>query len=65
MAKRRRKRSVLGEVTKRDFVAIAKVLCEHGAPPGLVRDLSSYFSSQNPRFAAERFEAAARTCRGR
>lgn len=39
MTKRRRRQ--LGEVTKKDFVAIANIVCEHGAPPGLARDLAS------------------------
>jgi hypothetical protein len=54
---------MLGEVTKRDFVAIADILCRRSAPPGLVDDLTSYFSSQNPRFDSMRFKRATTTCR--
>ncbi len=53
----------LGEVTKKDFRAFADILCRHNASPGLVSDLTRYFSTQNPRFDASRFTAATRTCR--
>lgn len=52
----------LGEVTKRDFISIAKSLCRHNASSGLISDLGSYFATQNPRFDVRRFEAAA-SCR--
>jgi hypothetical protein len=60
----RKRRAALGEVTKRDFENVARILCRHGAPEGMVRDLSDYFASQNKRFQAGRFEAATRKCRG-
>lgn len=61
--KRRRRSSGLGEVTKKDFQAIATALCRNNASSGLVDDLTSYFASQNPRFDASRFQKATRTCR--
>jgi len=55
---------MLGEVTKRDFVSIASILCQREASSGLVDDLANYFRSQNPRFDAMRFKKATTTCRG-
>ena len=65
MARRKRRRGLrgLGEVTKKDFQAFASILCRHNASPGLVADLTRYFAGQNPRFNADRFTAATRTCR--
>lgn len=61
MAKRKRKMSAnLGEVTKKDFVAIANILCGSGAPEGTVEALGNYFASANPRFDRARFERASR-----
>jgi hypothetical protein len=63
MAKRRRRRRVnLGEVTKKDFVSIAKIFCQHRAPAGMVEDVADYFKSQNPRFNTDRFLAATKRC---
>ena len=62
MAKRRRKRSNLGAVTKQDFVGIANVLCENGARAAVVTGIANYVASKNPRFARERFVGAAK-CR--
>ena len=63
MAKRRRRRRInLGEVTKRDFVSIAKIFCQRHAPVGLVEDIADYFKSQNPRFNTDRFMAATKRC---
>ena len=61
--KKRRKRISLQGVTKKDFGVFASILCRHGASDGLVRDLSAYFSAENPRFQAERFVQATRRCR--
>lgn len=59
---RRRRRAVLEGVTKKDFQAFAKILCEHGASHQLVGDLASYFKSQNPAFDSARFVDATRKC---
>jgi len=53
----------LGEVTKRDFVAIAEILCEEKATGKLKDRLAGYFRSQNSRFDTERFLTATRACR--
>ena len=50
----------LGEVTRKDFVAIANILCGSGAPNGTVETLANYFSTTNARFDRARFERAAR-----
>ena len=55
----------LAEVTKRDFVAIAEILCEERAPGRLRERMASYFKSQNPRFDTERFMRATHACRTR
>ncbi len=62
--RKRRTHSALlgGEVTKKDFVAIANMICAHGVPEGFTRALASYFGSQNPRFSQDRFVAATRKC---
>jgi hypothetical protein len=62
------KRRTLGEVTKRDFVALASILCKNGSTVGekgyrLLEDLNDYFQSQNPRFDRARFATAATKCR--
>ena len=64
MARRRRTRmrTNLGEVTKQDFVAIARIFCKRQVPAGAASDLADYFASQNPRFQRERFLAATRKC---
>lgn len=60
MPKRRRHRRVnLGEVTKRDSIAIAKILRSECAPPRVTERLADYFGDQNPRFAKDRFVEAA------
>jgi hypothetical protein len=66
MATRRRKAPTakeLGEVTKRDFVAIAEILCETDASRETNDGLAAYFRSQNPRFDRERFLRATEACR--
>jgi hypothetical protein len=66
MATRRRARMTtgkLGEVTKRDFVAIAEILCEERAPKPLKERLAGYFKTQNPRFDSGRFMRATESCR--
>lgn len=67
MRKRRRSRGLagLGEVTKKDFVAIANLLCVHKAPAQLVDDFATYFKTQNQRFDIPRFVAATKSCRVR
>ena len=55
----------LAEVTKRDFVAVAEILCEERAPDRLKQRLASYFRSQNPRFDEGRFMRATDACRAR
>lgn len=67
MATRRRTRTRtcnLGEVTKRDFTAIAKICCETDAPRETSERLAGYFKSQNPRFDRERFLRATEACKG-
>ncbi len=49
----------LGDVSKKDFVAIAKLLKDNGVPAKLVTEFARYFKSQNPRFDTARFEKAA------
>lgn len=66
MAKRRCRQAIaesLGEVTKRDFVAIAEILCEEKATGKLKDRLAGYFRSQNARFDSNRFLTATRACR--
>lgn len=66
MAKRRCRRTKAGplaEVTKRDFVAIAEILCEERAATKLKERLAGYFRSQNARFDTERFMRATESCR--
>lgn len=57
--KRRRRRTNLGEVTKQDFIAIAKILSSECAPAALTQRIADYFGNQNPRFDKRRFQAAA------
>lgn len=52
----------LGEVTKKDFIALANAFCRHGASEALVGDVTNYFASQNPRFDRGRFVAATKKC---
>jgi hypothetical protein len=61
----RTKAGPLAEVTKRDFVAIAEILCEEKATTSLKERMASYFRSQNPRFDNERFMRATNACRTR
>ena len=66
MARRRAKQpdtGPLAEVTKRDFVAIAQILCEERASTNLKERLAGYFRSQNPRFDTARFMRATNACR--
>lgn len=62
MAKPRRRRT-LGEPTKKDFVALADLLCNHRASSELIHGVANYFARQNPRFDARRFVAASNSCR--
>ncbi len=55
--------NALGEVAKRDFVAIAEILCEEKATGRLKDRLAGYFRSQNSRFDTDRFLTATRACR--
>lgn len=50
-------------VSRGDFAAIAKVLCETGASSGTTDGIARYFGSKNPRFDQDRFVRAATTCR--
>lgn len=52
----------LDGVTKKDFQAIADILCEHRASDPLVSDVARYFKSQNSNFKTERFIDATRSC---
>jgi hypothetical protein len=52
----------LGAVTKKDFQAMARILCAHGASTSLAAAVASYFGSQNPRFDELRFIRATQTC---
>ena len=66
MATKRRTRTTtcnLGEVTKKDFVAIAQILCEEKAATPLKERLAGYFKSQNSRFDTGRFMRATESCR--
>lgn len=63
MRKKKKKFIFFGEVTKKDFVSIAKILCENGADTKLTGSLASYFKSQNPRFDTDRFIEATGKCR--
>ena len=58
MAKRRRSAG-LGTPTTKEFVRMADILCRNNASSALVSDVASYYGSQNPRFDAGRFAAAA------
>jgi len=63
MARRRKRmRTNLGEVTKQDFVAIARIFCKRQVSEGVAHDLADYFAQQNPRFQRDRFIAATRKC---
>ena len=66
MPKRRRRsrtRMNLGEVTKKDFIGIADVLCRNSASPAVVTGLAHYFGGGNARFDRARFIAATAKCR--
>lgn len=58
----KRRRTQLGEPTKKDFESMAKILCRHGASEALTRDIANHFGVQNPRFQSERFVAATKRC---
>lgn len=64
MRKRRRKIS-LGEVSKKDFVAIAKILCSTGASRETKERLARYFAGENPWFDEGRFLKATSACGAR
>jgi hypothetical protein len=53
----------LGEPTKKDFIAIADLLCNHRASSELVHGFANHFARQNARFDASRFVAATKSCR--
>jgi hypothetical protein len=59
----RRKHKTLGEPTKKDFIALADLLCNHRASTELIQGVASYFARQNPRFDLNRFVAATKSCR--
>ncbi len=59
MPKRRRRRINLGEVTKSDFIAIAKILSSECASHSVTKRLANYFGGVNPRFDKSRFLKAA------
>lgn len=63
--RRRRSRGLggLGEPTKKDFIAIADLLCNHRASSELVHGFANHFARQNPRFDVSRFVAATKSCR--
>ena len=58
-----RRSTGLKGVTKKDFIAMADILCHTKASARTVNELSSYFKSQNPRFDTGRFKTAAKSCR--
>lgn len=58
MAKRRKSTGLAG-VTKKDFIAIAKILCENGASSMIATEMALYFKSENPNFDNARFWTAA------
>jgi hypothetical protein len=60
--RRRRRRTILGGVSKSDFIAIAEILCSHGASTGLKEGFANYFKSHNPRFDRGRFLKATNSC---
>lgn len=57
--RKRRRRISLGAVSKSDFVAIAKILSSECAPARVTQRIADYFGAQNPRFATDKFIAAA------
>lgn len=48
--------------SRKDFKAVADILCKHGASEGLAQALAFYFRAQNPRFNWSRFLAATKRC---
>ena len=46
-------------LTRKHFVALAKILDEHRADPVLVRDIADYCGTENPHFDRGRFYCAA------
>ncbi len=64
MARRRRVALAgLGMVTKKDFQAVADILCNEGASKKMAGAFASYFARQNPRFSSERFVSAVLKCK--
>jgi hypothetical protein len=59
---KRRRRRGLGEPSKQDFEAAARILKRHCATPGVVDDFAAYYQAKNPRFNTGLFKLAA-TCR--
>tara|TARA_R100000231_G_scaffold109253_1_gene80835 strand:+ start:1008 stop:1166 length:159 start_codon:yes stop_codon:yes gene_type:complete len=47
-------------MTRKHFVAIAKVLRENDAKHHLIIDLCDYFQSENPNFDREKFVSASK-----
>lgn len=65
IVRRRRRKSrgaMLGIPTKKDFQAVAGILCRHGASAAMARDFVAYFQDQNPRFQGDRFITATQRC---
>jgi len=60
MAKRKRTRSTLGATSKKDYVAIAGILCRNSASPALVKDMADYLGAENPLFKHGTFVAHAK-----
>lgn len=54
--------SMLGEPTKKDFIAMAGIFCRHGASADLVGAVADHFARENSRFDRTRFVAATRKC---
>ncbi len=64
MAKRKRRRTKVAELgqTRKDFVAVANILCHHDASAGLREAFADHFQERNPRFDKGRFLSATRKC---
>ena len=50
-------------VSRTDFSAIAKVLCETDAPERTTQGIANYFGSKNARFDKDRFVKAVSSCK--
>lgn len=59
MPRKSRRSRGLGEVTKKDFVAIANILCRSKVKPSVIDSFNDYFGGQNLNFDRKRFTAAA------